>query len=168
MRKTSASSRGIALVETLILAIIVALAASLAMPLAAGAARRGEYHALAAASRDIYDAMQRYLADHGHFPSPDEFDPATLAPLSEAGYLKGADGLVGRLARQRVLVYSTPAGGPEGATEFWLLMRHHDYPLVFLVAHSESLPGSLAGTWRDGVFVYREGEFRPLAGRPAG
>jgi len=168
MRKTSANPRGIALVETLIVAIIAALAVSLAVPLATGVARRGEHHALTAAARDVYDAMQRYFADHGRFPTPEEFDPATLAPLSEGGYLQGADDLVARLARQRLLAYSAPAAGRESEAGFWLLMRHRDYPLVLLVAHSDSVPGSLAGTPCQGVFVYRGGEFRPVTGRAAG
>lgn len=168
MRKTCANQRGIALVETVMLAVIAALAASLAVPLMAGVACRGEHHAMAAAAEDVYRAMQRYLEDHGRYPTPEEFDPVTLEPLTGAGYLEGADGLTARLVHERVLVYSTPSGDSGADAEFWLLMRHREYPLVFLVARSDSLPGSLAGIWHDGVFVYRGGEFKPLTGRVEG
>lgn len=149
--------------DALTVLAIAVLVVSIVMPVLATASRRTERAELASGAHDLYVAMLRYFQDHGRFPSGEEFDTATLEPLVGSGYLGSSTGLTGQLLRERLLAYSaTPSRGP--ADGFWLLIRHRELPLVFLVAHGAAPPGARPGQTGDGVFVFRDGGFDALGG----
>ncbi len=154
---------GFALTEALIAVVILALVVSIAVPVYANAARNGERIEMGSAAHDLYTAMLGYFEDHGRFPAAEEFDPVTLQPLVDEGYLHSAKPVVGRLLHERLLVYSA-AAADGSAGSFWLLLKHRRYPFVFLVAHGDAVPGAVPGNPHDGVFVYRGGRFVAAGG----
>lgn len=147
--------------DALTVLAIVVLGVSIVMPLFATASRWSQRAELASGAHDLYTAMLRYFEDHGSFPSCEDFDTATLEPLAGGGYLAPPNRLTALLLRERLLAYSaTPTPGP--AEGFWLLIRHRELPLVFLVAHGAAPPGTRQTG--DGVFVFRDGRFDALGG----
>jgi hypothetical protein len=119
---------------------------------------RTELRVLVHEARDLYQAFERYNARNHGYPathSGARFDVATLDPLRKRGYYGGS--LTSHLLDGEVDAYDSPDDrGPN--REFWLEMTLGSDPEVrILVAHSDDAPLG-GGSWREGVFVYRDGE----------
>ena len=139
------------MIELMIVVLIVVLLTAIAIPLFADALRESRSNALTMEVHHVYDALLRYHADFGSFPSEDAFDEVTLAPLSTLGYFNGAEGLISKLEGNRVMLYLAPdAAGPD--SHFVLLTRHAADPEIIVVALHTNVIAATGG-WVDGVFV---------------
>jgi type II secretory pathway pseudopilin PulG len=147
---------GFSVIELMIVALIVVLLAAIAVPLYTDALRKSRGNALMVELHHVYDAMMRYHADYGSFPSEDAFDEETLAPLSTLGYFDNAEGLVSKLDGNQVMLYLAPdADGPD--SHFVLLTRHAADPEIIVVAvHTDVIAAT--GGWVDGVYVIDDGD----------
>jgi hypothetical protein len=78
----------------------------------------------------------------------------SLDPLRKRGYYRGS--LTSHVLNHRVDAYDSPDDlGPN--REFWIEMSLRSDPSVrVLVACSDDAPSS-GGSWRDGVYVLRDG-----------
>jgi hypothetical protein len=119
---------------------------------------RTELRVLTNEAEALYDAFSRYNKRNHGYPttySGSRFDLRTLDPLQKRGYYRGS--LTSHLANRSVDAYDSPDDlGPN--REFWLEMTLKTDPSVrVLVARSDDAPLA-GGTWRDGVFVFRDGE----------
>ena len=155
-------SRGLTLIELLIVVLIIGLIASITVPSLQVAMRKAHRAAVAAGAKDLHTALARYCTDNGKFPDMGSFDIFTLAPLSGSGYYDSADSFVKKLYFGRILAYlSFSANGPD--SEYWLALASKNHPSLFFVAHTNQLPGQFAGTWYDGVFLYWNGDLVPVS-----
>ena len=110
-RRGKAAERGFTLVELLIVVAILGILTSVALPNVLHARKRAEMTGLLAEARLFQQALLRYHADMGTFPTEDEFDDRTLEPLVSQGYLKSA-ALLGFCRDGRIHSYSfDPAAG---------------------------------------------------------
>lgn len=119
---------------------------------------RSELRLLLTEAETLYDALEKYGERNHGYPdaySEARFDPETLDPLRKRGYYRGH--LVSHTYKHRVDAYDSPDDrGPN--REFWVEMTLRTDPTIrVLVARSDDAPIA-GGTWRDGVFVYRDGE----------
>ena len=119
--------------------------------------RRSQLRLLVAESQTLYDAMHTYSERNHGFPatySESSFDPETFDPLRKRGYYKGS--ISTHLYHSRADAYDSPDDlGPN--REFWVELSLKSDPSVrVLVARSDDAPLG-GGSWRDGVFVYRDG-----------
>ena len=89
-RRGKAAERGFTLVELLIVVAILGILTSVALPNVLHARKRAEMTGLLAEARLFQQALLRYHADMGTFPSEDEFNVRTLEPLVSRGYLRSA------------------------------------------------------------------------------
>lgn len=113
-------------------------------------------------ARDLYAAFGDYYERHGEYPAAyagSRFDPETLDPLRRRGYYEG--NLPNRLLQQRLDGYDSP--DDRGLNrEFWVELTLADDPSIrYLVARSDNAPLG-GGTWRDGVFIWRNGRLEDL------
>ena len=124
--------------------------------------RRSQLRLLVAEAQTLYDALHTYSERNHGFPatySESRFDPETFDPLRKRGYYKGS--ITSHLHGGRADAYDSPDDlGPN--REFWVEMTLEIDPAVrVLVARSDDAPLG-GGSWRDGVFVYRDGELEPV------
>lgn len=148
---------GFTLVELLIVTVIIGI---LAMLVAAGYRRvlvKAEVSAVAAESRQLYNALQEFYLDNNMYPnatSNPAFQLDTFDPLRSQGYYSGD--LVGRLQNGRADGYDSP--DDRGVNqEFWVQMTLKvDPSLRFVVASSDDAPLA-GGHWLEGVFMYKNG-----------
>jgi hypothetical protein len=112
-------------------------------------------------AKQLYDAFVRFEEANGRFPAAHgeiALERISLDPLKRRGYYKGT--VATRLVDGRVDAYVS--SGAEDRPEFWLEMSLVKEPGVrFLVARSDDAPLG-GGKWRDGAFVFRDGELEPL------
>lgn len=118
---------------------------------------RTELRVLTNEAKALYEAFGRYNKRNHGYPSTytgSRFDVATLDPLRKRGYYRGS--LTSHLLNHRVDAYDSPDDrGPN--REFWVEMSLRSDPSVrILVARSDDAPMG-GGTWREGVFVLRDG-----------
>lgn len=110
----------------------------------------------------LYEAFESYNARNNGYPGDyagRAFDAETLDPLRKRGYYKGF--IQNRLRDTRIDAYGSP--DDQGSNEeFWVEMTLARDPRIrFLIAKTDDAP--LAnGQWRDGVFIFRGGELKPL------
>ena len=147
-------SRGFTIVEILIVLTIISLLAAMSVPLYATAIKKSRTSAMIADCRHIYDAMIRYRADIGQFPSEDEFDKSTLSPLSTEGYLSQADSITRKLQGEEILIYLAPDVDGQDQ-QFIIVNRHKTDPTVIVVAVQTDIIDDTDG-WVDGVYVITE------------
>jgi len=119
--------------------------------------RRTQLRLLVAEAHTLYDAMHVYSERNHGFPatySESRFDPETFDPLRKRGYYEGS--ISSHLYNARADAYDSPDDlGPN--REFWVELTLKSDPSVrVLVARSDDAPIG-GGSWRDGVFVYRDG-----------
>ena len=147
-------NRGFTVVELLIVMTIITLMAAIAVPPYLEAIRRSRASAMTADSRHIYDAMMRYRADKGTFPSETDFDKATLSPLSTEGYLSQSDSITRKLLGDQLFLYLAPdVDGPD--QQFIIVARHETDPSVIVATvHTDLIDED--GDWVDGVYVITE------------
>ena len=155
MRESTRSGR--VLVDLLLLAAILLAGWPLLTAAVDSSRRRADLELVQAEAHVLYDALDRFYERNQAFPdSSDEpqFDLASLDPLRRRGYYEGW--ITSRLRGQAVDGYDAPDDRGEDQ-EFWLEMTLDSDPSVrIVVARSDDAP-STGGTWRDGVFVYRDG-----------
>ena len=159
--------RGITLIELLIVVAIVALVASIAIPVSTEALRKSRAASVIANSSELYRALMRFNVDNSAFPSitaPPEtaFDLVTLAPLTTDGYFRGAESYVSMLFRNRVLLYVAYNVGGGTNNECFALVTSEDSRTILVAAHTQFLPWGAVGDWYDGVYQWVEGEFIPV------
>lgn len=147
----SPENAGFTLIEVLIVVAIVGIITAAAIPLYGTTLRQGRSTALAADLKVVYDALMRYHADHGSFPSEDEFDTATLAPLSSEGYYGAPQALTDKLVGNEVTLYLAPDVGGDDQ-HFILITRHRQDPDLVVVAVHTNIIEETDG-WVDGVYV---------------
>jgi hypothetical protein len=120
--------------------------------------RRTELRLLVNEANALHDAFMRYSQRNHGFPttySASRFDVETFDPLVKRGYYRGA--LAGLIREGRADAYDSPDDrGPN--REFWVELTLKSDPTIrVLVARSDDAPIG-GGAWRDGVFVFRNGE----------
>lgn len=118
---------------------------------------RTELRVLTNEASALYEAFGRYNErNHGYPPTytGSRFDLETLDPLRKRGYYRGS--LTSHVLNHRVDAYDSPDDlGPN--REFWIEMSLRSDPSVrVLVARSDDAPLG-GGTWREGVFILRDG-----------
>lgn len=147
-------NRGFTLVEILIVLTIITLMGAIAVPHYTEAIRKSRAAALTADSRNIYDAMMRYRADKGTFPSETDFDKVTLSPLSTEGYLSQAKSITRKLLGDQIFLYLAPdVDGPD--QQFIIVSRHETDPSVIVATvHTDLIDED--GEWIDGIYVITE------------
>jgi prepilin-type N-terminal cleavage/methylation domain-containing protein len=145
---------GYSLIEILITMAIIFLLASIAIPVYQNAVRQSRESSLAADCKMLYDAMMRYHADHGSFPSEGEFDTATLAPLTTGKYVSTGSAITSKLQGNELSVYVAPDVGGEDQ-QFIIVTRHEAEPSIVVVAVHTNIVGE-AGGWVDGVYIISE------------
>jgi len=119
--------------------------------------RRSQLRLLVTEAGALYDAMHIYSERNHGFPatySESSFDLETFDPLRKRGYYKGS--ITSHLYGARADAYDSPDDlGPN--REFWVELSLESDPSVrVLVARTDDAPLG-GGSWRDGVFVYRDG-----------
>ncbi|MDQ7086654.1 MAG: hypothetical protein Q9Q13_01815 [Acidobacteriota bacterium] len=158
------------LLETLLALALVAILTSLAVPTFGRALVAARQQRLAAAAGQIFTAVRRYQADHGHPPAPgslrpDGFNLRTLTPLADRGYLAGPEAILTQLKDRRVTAYDT--SGPDGSSGFWLLLIDADSPeLQILAASTDDFPLA-PGRWLEGIYLLRGEQLEKLRGAPS-
>ena len=147
----SRASGGFTLIELLVSVAIIALVASLAVPMYADAIRKGRASALQASGKALHGALMRYYNDYGAFPSEDLLDTTTLTPLAGQGYLHSGEAITSRLIDGQLLVYLAPdIGGVD--QQFVAVMRDAaDRRVIIAVVHTNLVTDD--GDWVDGSFV---------------
>ena len=153
-RRVSAESPGNAgftLIEVLIVVAIVGIITAAAIPLYGNALRQSRSAALTADVKVVYDAMMRYHVDKGTFPSEDDFDTVTLAPLTSLGYYGAPHALTDKLLGNEIMLYLAPDVGGDDQ-HFILITQHRQDPGIIVVAVHTNIIEETGG-WVDGVFV---------------
>jgi hypothetical protein len=110
----------------------------------------------------LYEAFESYNTRNNGYPGDyagRAFDAETLDPLRKRGYYKGF--IQNRLQNARIDAYGSP--DDQGSNEeFWVEMTLARDPRIrFLIAKTDDAPLA-GGEWRDGVFILRGGELKPL------
>jgi hypothetical protein len=145
------------MVDTVLAAALLYMICLIGSSAVDAANRRTQLRLLVAEAQTLYDAMQIYSERNHGFPatySESHFDPETFDPLRKRGYYKGS--IKSHLYNARADAYDSPDDlGPN--REFWVELTLKSDPSVrVLVARSDDAPIG-GGSWRDGVFVYRDG-----------
>jgi len=142
------AERGITIFELLAVVLIITLIAAIAIPVLAHARDQARRGAVIADSHGVYKALLRYNIDKGHFPPTDEFEKATLAPLTTNGYYDKAASFKEKLLGEEILVYI-------GLGEQFLIILKPKYKpdQVMYIGHTNLLEGD----WIDGVYMLVDG-----------
>lgn len=149
--KKRKNERGFTLVEVLVVVAIVGIISAMAMPMYADALAKSKRASLISDGRKVYDAMMAYYADNSHFPPEDEFDKATLEPLTADGYLNFGRSITAHLTDGEVLMYMAP--DIDGSDQqFLIVMRLETNPDIIVAAVHTNLVDD-DGDWVDGVFA---------------
>jgi hypothetical protein len=161
-KRARKNRRARALLDLLVLAALVFMLLKVLGPAMHAANIRADAQVVAAEAEKLYRAFDRYHQLHGSFPNAylePEFEVDTLEPLRRRGYYKGYVTI--KLQDERIDAYGSPDDDGRNQ-EFWLEMTLKSDPRVrFLVARSDDAPLG-GGVWRDGVFIYRNGELERL------
>lgn len=137
---------GFSLIELMVVVVIIAVLTSIVIPVFSSAMDKAHRAATASVTRELYNGLTQYYADHGSFPT--SVDPVTLAPLSKLGYVENTDHILSKLVNNEVGIYISV--GPD---EFWLVTQSKGDPQSYFVAAKTTLWYG-GGTWSDGVFWY--------------
>lgn len=152
----SASQRGFTLIELMVVMLIIGLLGALAVPMYEDALRESRQAALVNDCQQLYKALMVYYTDYSKFPSEDEFDKKTFAPLSTGGYFPGSKSLAGKLADGKAIVYiAFDVNGTD--TQFILVARAAFDPNVIPVVASTDQIAAANGAI-DGVYLIDRGE----------
>jgi hypothetical protein len=157
-RPSKVARGGRAVIDTVLAVALCYLLYLIGSAAASAANVRTELRVLTQEAGVLFDGFQRYNErNHGYPPtySGSPFDVESLDPLNKRGYYRGS--LTGHLRDLRVDAYDSPDDlGPN--REFWVEMTMRADPSIrILVARSDDAPLA-GGTWREGVFVFRDGE----------
>ena len=140
--------RGITLFELLMVILIIFLIASMAIPVLTKAREQSRMGAVIADSHEVYNAFVRYNVDEGYFPSLDDFDKATLAPLTTNGYFEEYASFKEKLLGEEILAYIGLGD------QFLVILRpKHKPEQVVYIGHTDFLEDD----WIDGVYMLVDG-----------
>ena len=148
--------RGVTLIEVLMVVLIISIMAAIILPVYSNAMRRSRATALAAECETLYEALMKYHVDQGSFPADDDFDTATLSPLSTEGYFLNPESLTSKLQDEEILVYLAPDVGGEDQ-QFIIVVRHVADPSIIVAVVYTNIIAATGG-WVDGVYVITEGD----------
>ena len=154
--------KGWSMTELLIVMAIIAVLASIAIPLLNEALLRGHIASLTTDAKAIYLAFKQYNIDFSSYPNAEDapvFQLDTMEPLVSLGYYRGS--VAGKLEGNKADGYDSPDDeGPN--QEFWLeFTLDYDPTIRYLVADSDDAPLS-GGDYFDGVYLFRDGVLTPL------
>ncbi len=146
-------NRGFTLIEILVVVAIIAILASIAIPVYSHHRARAHYAVAISECRELYNAFDAYYQDRNGYPASSGVDQLTLtdlAPLTSQGYYKG--GILNELLNNQADAYGSP-----NPSEFWLQMTLRADPTVqILVSRSYGAPLA-PGKRLDGISVFRNG-----------
>ena len=153
---------GRASVDAALIVAIVFLGQQVVDTAIARADKQASIDSLTREARSLYAALDRYFEDNRAYPSEHaepRFDLATLEPLRQRGYYRGA--INHHLLRKRIDAYESPDDRGTNR-EYWLEMTLAADPSVrLLVCRSDDAPLG-GGDWLDGVFILRDGALEAL------
>ena len=154
--------RGFSLLELLMVVGIIAVVASIAIPTLQAALLRAHVAQVTTDAKALHTAFKQHYVDLSEYPfqtGADAFDLATFEPLNSMGYYTGS--VWERLVDSEADSYDSPDDGGMNQ-EFWLEMTlAYDPTVRFLVADSDDAPLG-GGIWRDGIYLYKDGNLRAL------
>jgi prepilin-type N-terminal cleavage/methylation domain-containing protein len=140
--------RGFSLIEVLLVLVITALLAAIAIPIYSQVLNKSKVSAIVSDAHGVYNALMRFNIDEGNFPATDDFDKATLAPLSTGGYFEAYDTLNSKLAGGEIQLYV------QFADQFVILLAPEHDPTNFIYIYHTNI----WGFWRDGIYLLEDGE----------
>lgn len=161
MRRLQRSGeRGFTLIELLIVLVVIGILAAISIVAYLNTLKKAHVSYFAAESRAIYNALVQYYQDNERYPT--DVDLSTLEPLRPVYY----DGDT----RDRLLGgtyddYGGPGNGTDSGDEFWLeFTLEIDPSLRMLIASTDESGwgGGGADGWMEGIFLFRDGQIRPL------
>jgi hypothetical protein len=123
----------------------------MAIPVYEGAVEKSHRAAVRTDCRTLYNALMTYKFDYDKFPSEDDFDLETLAPLSTEGYYGSSATFTTKLLDDQLLVYLAP--DVDGAdTQFIVIAQTKINPSnVFAIVYTNIIEETEG--WVDGVYL---------------
>ena len=152
--ETSHRQSGFTLIELMVVVLIIGLVSSIAIPMFSRALEKAHRTATGASLLEVHDAMARYYADNGAFPT---LDTETFEPLVSGGYYDNPDGLLSKLRGGRIDVYIDL-----GEFGWWMVVYPEGDSKSRLYAGQIAIPSAMAGGGTsisyDGVYWYNPTE----------
>jgi len=150
MREQNRQS-GFTLIELMVVVLIIGLVSSIAVPMLNRALQKANRTATGAQLLQLHDAMARYYADNGEFPT---LDPMTFEPLVSDGYIDSADALLSKFDGGKPWIYLDL--GEQG---WWYVVYPKGDNASRIYAGQINIPGGLGIPINyDGVYWYNPKE----------
>lgn len=151
---------GFTLIEVMLVVAIIALVASIAVPMYVRSLRKAQRTALMAEAGQVHRALKAFYLDNNKYPAafwgPDMLNLSTLAPLTTNGYLSSgvANSLLSKLTGDQVGWYFAFWTDGEDR-EIWMFLQPEYDPNEFIyIFDTQMIWGS---QWHDGVYMWDNG-----------